>query len=106
MSTRFGKLYVGSFVIFLLFFCLHVIKFWFFRYPDGYTDKDLIYKWTDEDAIGMQEGVEIAQFDLVNVTTQKSMTMVKGGLPYSTIKADFWLKRHTGYFMLQVYVFI
>lgn len=73
---------------------------------DGYSDKDLVYKWTEEAAIGLQEGVEIAQFDLVNITTQGAKTIFKGGLPYSTLQADFWLKRHTGYFMLQVAILV
>ncbi|KAK6630385.1 hypothetical protein RUM44_005052 [Polyplax serrata] len=70
----------------------------------GYSSKDIVYKWTDEAGIGLQEGVEIAQFDLVNITKEDEKLVLRGGLPYSTIQADFWLKRHTGYFMLQVYV--
>lgn len=46
--------------------------------------------------------MELAQFDLVKVTTEEEQTTLRGTLGYSTVQADFWLKRHTGYFMLQV----
>lgn len=61
-----------------------------------------MYHWAEGSTVGLEPGVELAQFDLVNVTTELEKTMTRGGLSYSTVQADFWLKRHTGYFMLQV----
>ncbi|KAL0269020.1 UNVERIFIED_CONTAM: hypothetical protein PYX00_010766 [Menopon gallinae] len=70
----------------------------------GYTNKDLVYEWSQGKAVGLEPGVEIAQFDILNVTTESEKTMLRGDLSFSTVQANFWLKRHTGYFMLQVYV--
>lgn len=64
----------------------------------------MIYRWTETKAVGLEPGVELAQFDLVNVTVEGEKKMTRGTLEYSTVQANFWLKRHTGYFMLQVYI--
>jgi len=46
--------------------------------------------------------MEIAQFDLVNITIDAVNTHQRGVHVYSVIQTTFWLQRHTGYFMLQV----
>ncbi|GLH14019.1 Gamma-aminobutyric-acid receptor alpha-2 subunit precursor, putative, partial [Gryllus bimaculatus] len=63
---------------------------------------DVTYQWKEEDAV-VEEGVELAQYDLVNISVSQARTFMRGKDPYSMIKVSFLMKRHTGYFMLQVF---
>lgn len=69
---------------------------------DGYTVNDVKYQWEGANPVYLSKGMELAQFDLVNVTTEPEKFHERGGLHYSILQTNYWLKRHTGYFMLQV----
>nr|CAD7200065.1 unnamed protein product [Timema douglasi] len=76
----------------------------------GYRKNDLIYRWettSSKDNVKIEPNMEIAQYDLTNVTTLDNQIASRGNSgkdEHSMIKAVFHLKRHTGFFMLQVYV--
>ncbi|XP_063224796.1 uncharacterized protein LOC134532308 [Bacillus rossius redtenbacheri] len=76
----------------------------------GYRTDDVLYRWNSSsstDNVVIEPNLEIAQFDLVNVSTEDALLARRGhsgGDEYSMIKAVFHLKRHTGFFMLQMYV--
>ncbi|XP_046395003.1 gamma-aminobutyric acid receptor subunit alpha-6-like [Ischnura elegans] len=70
----------------------------------GYTSKDVLYQWQVKGSVGLEPGVELAQYDLVSIATEGEAMEKRGNDSYSVIRVFFFLKRHTGYFMLQVYV--
>jgi hypothetical protein len=37
---------------------------------DGYSGTDVQYKWHGPSPIGLEPGVNLAQYDLVNITTE------------------------------------
>ncbi|XP_065337141.1 gamma-aminobutyric acid receptor subunit alpha-1-like isoform X3 [Cloeon dipterum] len=80
----------------------------------GYSAADVIYEWPDSlEPVGLEPGVSLAQYDLVNITTDtenaRDQLRVRRAdrriaEDFSVIRVNFHLKRMTGYFMLQVYV--
>nr|QRN45430.1 gamma-aminobutyric acid receptor subunit alpha-6-like isoform X1 [Carausius morosus] len=76
----------------------------------GYKNSDLRYNWTsshsDENVV-IEPTLEIAQYDLESMQTMDHSVVMRGELgrdEYSMLKVEFHFKRHTGFFMLQVYV--
>ncbi|XP_034234511.1 gamma-aminobutyric acid receptor subunit alpha-1-like [Thrips palmi] len=69
----------------------------------GYTASDILYAWHPT-GVGLEPGVELAQYDLVNITTVNAQLIRRGADEYSMISASFNLKRNTGYYTLQVFV--
>ncbi|XP_075212530.1 gamma-aminobutyric acid receptor subunit alpha-6-like isoform X2 [Lycorma delicatula] len=65
----------------------------------GYTSSDVLYNWK-EGGIGLEPGMELAQYELVNVSKKDNVLEMRGPI----IKATFVLKRNIGYFVLQMYV--
>ncbi|XP_059478762.1 gamma-aminobutyric acid receptor subunit alpha-6-like isoform X2 [Neocloeon triangulifer] len=74
----------------------------------GYSASDVLYEWLDSvEPVGLEPGVSLAQYDLVNITTDSEKTRDQLRVrreDFSVISVNFHLKRMTGYFMLQVYV--
>ncbi|KAF4530700.1 hypothetical protein B566_EDAN004941 [Ephemera danica] len=74
----------------------------------GYSSSDVLYQWHGDEPVGLEEGVNLAQYDLVDVSTETMQDPPEQAMirreDFSVIKVKFHLKRHTGYFMLQVYV--
>ncbi|XP_067012120.2 gamma-aminobutyric acid receptor subunit alpha-6 [Anabrus simplex] len=68
----------------------------------GYTSRDVIYHWQPVGSCEVKENVELAQYDLISITTENGTIHRRTG-EYSMIKVNFLMKRHTGYFMLQVF---
>jgi gamma-aminobutyric acid receptor subunit alpha len=84
----------------------------------------MLYAWSKSKAnpVETEEGVNLAQYDLVDITTKEEIRISsrRGNLfvfidelinyliflqdNFSVVTVHFHLKRHTGYFMLQVYV--
>lgn len=69
----------------------------------GYTTSDVVYKWHPS-GVGLEPGMELAQFDLDNVTMKDHITETRGVMEFSVVKATFILRRNIGYFVLQMYV--
>ncbi|XP_066904849.1 gamma-aminobutyric acid receptor subunit alpha-6 isoform X2 [Halyomorpha halys] len=69
----------------------------------GYMTDDVHYVW-DESGVTIEKGVEMAQYDIVNVTTEAAKTALRGIDVYSVIEVTFYMRRSIGYFMLQIYV--
>ncbi|KAJ8949687.1 hypothetical protein NQ314_008149, partial [Rhamnusium bicolor] len=92
----------------------------------AYTSKDLIYQWQNEASVNFVPGMTLSQFDLIsspyrNFTLKRReerffyykfylfltspiqyLKMVSG--EFSVLQVSFNLQRHTGYFLIQVYV--
>ncbi|KAL1116298.1 hypothetical protein AAG570_005793 [Ranatra chinensis] len=69
----------------------------------GYSSQDVVYRWT-ESGVGLEPGLEMAQYDVVNISTISQQYTLRGNQEYSVIEAVFHLRRSTGYFILQIYV--
>ncbi|XP_022193633.2 gamma-aminobutyric acid receptor subunit alpha-6 [Nilaparvata lugens] len=69
----------------------------------GYTTNDVVYQWHPS-GVGLEPGMELAQFDLDNVTMKDHLTETRSSMEFSVVKATFILRRNIGYFVLQMYV--
>lgn len=70
----------------------------------GYRTNDLVYEWDKVRPVVVEDNVELSQYELVNVTTEKLAKFVREADEYSVIRAEFHLRRNIGYFVLQLYV--
>ncbi|CAI9727246.1 gamma-aminobutyric acid receptor alpha-like [Octopus vulgaris] len=71
----------------------------------GYSADEVIYKWHP----GLKEPVEIAshmtlnQFDLIGYPASNFTKLIKD-TPHTILAVKFFLRRHTGFFLIQVYI--
>lgn len=71
----------------------------------GYSANEVIYQWR----YGLKESVEIAshmtlnQFDLIGYPASNFTKLIKG-TPHTILAVKFFLRRHTGFFLIQVYI--
>ncbi|CAL8119985.1 unnamed protein product [Orchesella dallaii] len=72
----------------------------------GYSNNDVLYAWlkSNKDAVGTEDGVNLAQYNLTGIKMKEEIRLSSRGDNFSVVAVHFHLKRHTGYFMLQVYV--
>ncbi|XP_036354539.1 gamma-aminobutyric acid receptor alpha-like [Octopus sinensis] len=77
---------------------LHLISF-------GYTENEVLYKWRfgAERAVDVNAGMTLSQFDLTDMPAWNGTTVFREAL-HSMLSVNFHLKRHMGFFLLQVYV--
>ncbi|XP_069953520.1 glycine receptor subunit alpha-3 isoform X3 [Cherax quadricarinatus] len=67
------------------------------------TDDVIVYKWVDVNPIDLPDQLEIAQFDLINYSTDNyTQYFVTGN--FSGLMVHFSLRRQNGYHVLQTYV--
>ncbi|KNC20828.1 hypothetical protein FF38_11236, partial [Lucilia cuprina] len=70
----------------------------------GYTSRQLVYEWKGgDDAVSFVPGMTLNQFDLISMRS-RNLTYARREGEFSTLHVAFNLKRHTGYFLIQVYV--
>ncbi|XP_050415324.2 gamma-aminobutyric acid receptor alpha-like [Patella vulgata] len=71
----------------------------------AYGSNDVSYKWRygDLKAVSIAGGMTMSQFDLINIEASHFTEFFKG-VPHSIVSVNFHLRRHTGYFLIQVYV--
>ncbi|CAL4124288.1 unnamed protein product, partial [Meganyctiphanes norvegica] len=70
----------------------------------GYNKKDMVYRWTSETPVSVDGDVSIAQYELVNISVSSATLTVRRTEEISILGLKFYLKRLTGFFLLQVYV--
>lgn len=70
---------------------------------DAYTSKDLIYRWQNDVSVNFVPGMTLSQFDLISFPYRNSTLKRRDG-DFSVLQVSFNLQRHTGYFLIQVYV--
>ncbi|XP_029196997.1 glycine receptor subunit alphaZ1-like isoform X2 [Acropora millepora] len=70
----------------------------------AYTVDDVVYNWKNKGPNSIEVFVtELAQYDLLNITTsKKASTNSKGS--FDSLKATFALKRRTTYFIFQLFI--
>ncbi|CAH1159698.1 unnamed protein product [Phaedon cochleariae] len=69
----------------------------------AYTSKDLIYRWQNEPSVNFVPGMTLSQFDLIS-SPYRNFTLKRREGDFSVLQVSFNLQRHTGYFLIQVYV--
>ncbi|XP_037080520.1 LOW QUALITY PROTEIN: gamma-aminobutyric acid receptor alpha-like [Pollicipes pollicipes] len=69
----------------------------------AYTDRDLVYEWDQEINVAWPAAIYLSQFDLISFPFRNATVHRKSGL-YSILQVNFNLQRHTGYFMINVYL--
>uniref|UniRef100_A0A182QI39 Neurotransmitter-gated ion-channel ligand-binding domain-containing protein n=1 Tax=Anopheles farauti TaxID=69004 RepID=A0A182QI39_9DIPT len=69
----------------------------------AYSRQQLLYQWKDEDSVSFVPGMTLSQFDLISFG-QKNYTFIRREGEFSVLHVSFNLQRHTGYFLIQVYV--
>ncbi|CAO1385358.1 unnamed protein product [Diamesa hyperborea] len=69
----------------------------------AYTNQQLVYEWQSNDSVNFIPGMALSQFDLISFR-QQSLTFARREGEFSTLQVSFNLQRHTGYFLIQVYV--
>ncbi|KAK2169071.1 hypothetical protein LSH36_12g07036 [Paralvinella palmiformis] len=74
----------------------------------GYSENDLLYIWTKgaNNSIKIAADTTLSQFDIVGIPAGNMTKYDRGlgGRRYSALFANFVLQRHTGYFLINVYV--
>ncbi|KFB34891.1 AGAP000039-PA-like protein [Anopheles sinensis] len=69
----------------------------------AYSRQQLVYQWKDEDSVNFVPGMTLSQFDLISFG-QKNYTFIRREGEFTVLHVSFNLQRHTGYFLIQVYV--
>ncbi|CAD7090290.1 unnamed protein product [Hermetia illucens] len=69
----------------------------------AYTSRQLVYEWHSNDAVTFVPGMTLNQFDLISMP-HRNFTFTRREGDFSVLHVSFNLKRHTGYFLIQVYV--
>lgn len=69
----------------------------------AYSRQQLIYQWQNDDSVNFVPGMTLSQFDLMSFH-QKNYTFARREGEFSVLHVSFNLQRHTGYFLIQVYV--
>ncbi|KAK2169069.1 hypothetical protein LSH36_12g07026 [Paralvinella palmiformis] len=74
----------------------------------GYSENELLYIWTKgaNNSIKIAADTTLSQFDIVGIPAGNMTKYDRGlgGRRYSALFANFVLQRHTGYFLINVYV--
>nr|CAD7453574.1 unnamed protein product [Timema tahoe] len=69
----------------------------------AYTTKELVYQWNSGSSVDFVSGLTLSQFDLMG-SPQRNITFNRREGEFSVLQVNFNLQRHTGYFLIQVYV--
>lgn len=72
-------------------------------HADAYTSKSLVYEWQNNDSVTFVPGMALSQFDLISML-QNNYTYKRREGEFSVVQVSFNMQRHTGYFLIQVYV--
>ncbi|XP_017769896.1 PREDICTED: gamma-aminobutyric acid receptor alpha-like isoform X2 [Nicrophorus vespilloides] len=69
----------------------------------AYTSRELVYQWQNEASVNFVPGMTLSQFDLMSFP-YRNFTFRRREGDFSVLQVSFNLQRHTGYFLIQVYV--
>ncbi|KAJ8675811.1 hypothetical protein QAD02_011597, partial [Eretmocerus hayati] len=69
----------------------------------AYTSGQLVYEWQDNSSVNFEPGMALSQFDLMGFP-YRNLTFTRREGEFSVLQVSFNLQRHTGYFLIQVYV--
>ncbi|XP_014286667.1 gamma-aminobutyric acid receptor subunit alpha-6 [Halyomorpha halys] len=69
----------------------------------AYPSRQLVYQWQSGKSVSFESGMALSQFDLLE-SPQRNLTLKRREGEFSLLQVNFNLRRHTGYFLIQVYV--
>ncbi|XP_058789517.1 gamma-aminobutyric acid receptor alpha-like isoform X1 [Phymastichus coffea] len=69
----------------------------------AYTSGQLVYEWQDNSSVNFVPGMALSQFDLMGYP-YRNLSFVRREGKFSVLQVSFNMQRHTGYFLIQVYV--
>nr|XP_022905767.1 gamma-aminobutyric acid receptor alpha-like [Onthophagus taurus] len=69
----------------------------------AYTTRELVYQWQSGQSVNFVPGMTLSQFDLMSFP-YRNFTFTRREGDFSVLQVSFNLQRHTGYFLIQVYV--
>ncbi|CAH1390018.1 unnamed protein product [Nezara viridula] len=70
---------------------------------NAYPSRQLVYQWQSGKSVSFESGMALSQFDLLE-SPQRNLTLKRREGEFSLLQVNFNLRRHTGYFLIQVYV--
>ncbi|GIY55792.1 gamma-aminobutyric acid receptor alpha-like [Caerostris extrusa] len=68
----------------------------------GYSDRDIQYRWNPLRSVVIAPDMKLSMFDVTDTPTGNLTEMHRKG-PFSVLVVSFHLKRHMGYFVIEVY---
>ncbi|CAH0717296.1 unnamed protein product, partial [Brenthis ino] len=69
----------------------------------AYSNQQLVYQWQNSQSVNFVPGMTLSQFDLISFP-YRNFTFTRREGDFSVLQVSFNLQRHTGYFLIQVYV--
>ncbi|XP_043471462.1 gamma-aminobutyric acid receptor alpha-like isoform X2 [Leptopilina heterotoma] len=69
----------------------------------AHTSGQLVYEWQEGLSVKFSPGMTLSQFDLMG-SPYRNFTFLRRDGEFSVLQVSFNLQRHTGYFLIQVYV--
>ncbi|KAH9640652.1 hypothetical protein HF086_000596 [Spodoptera exigua] len=69
----------------------------------AYSNQQLVYQWQNSQSVNFVPGMTLSQFDLISFP-YRNFTFTRREGEFSVLQVSFNLQRHTGYFLIQVYV--
>ncbi|XP_071951847.1 glycine receptor subunit alpha-2-like isoform X2 [Antedon mediterranea] len=69
----------------------------------GYTTKDMIFTWRDNDPVDVSSDVELPTFSIVRIEKHPCNKVYSTGT-YTCLEAIFYLNRQIGYYIIQIYL--
>ncbi|CAG9090223.1 unnamed protein product [Plutella xylostella] len=69
----------------------------------AYSNQQLVYQWQNAESVNFVPGMTLSQFDLISYP-YRNFTFTRREGEFSVLQVSFNLQRHTGYFLIQVYV--
>ncbi|XP_054721701.1 gamma-aminobutyric acid receptor alpha-like [Uloborus diversus] len=68
----------------------------------GYSERDIQYKWNPARSVVIASDMKLSMFDVTDTPTGNLTERQRKG-PFSVLMVSFHLKRHMGYFIIEVY---
>ncbi|XP_035212938.1 gamma-aminobutyric acid receptor alpha-like [Stegodyphus dumicola] len=69
----------------------------------GYSEKDILYKWNPARSVVIAPDMKLSMFDVTETPTGNLTERQRKEGPFSMLMVSFHLKRHMGYFIIEVY---
>ncbi|KAG8201342.1 hypothetical protein JTE90_016819 [Oedothorax gibbosus] len=68
----------------------------------GYSERDIQYRWNPARSVVIASDMKLSMFDVTDTPTGNFSEKQRKG-PFSVLMVNFHLKRHMGYFIIEVY---
>ncbi|XP_064483347.1 gamma-aminobutyric acid receptor alpha-like [Ornithodoros turicata] len=69
----------------------------------GYPARDVLFRWNPKRRVVIAKDMKLNQFDLIKTPTDNQSDYSRKEGPFTVLLVNFQLKRHMGYFLIEVY---